>query len=97
MIKQYESSIKMSKGKEEEDENYDYDELMELYEVKKKMEKDMKELWENVVCRYIEHCDEQQILMKLSPKYDYDKFYGFMVENNEMYKYVLGRIMELEK
>ena len=83
----------MSQELENNDSNYD--ELIELYEVKKKMEKNMKELWENVICRYVELCNEKQILEELSSKYDYNKFYGFMLKHNDMYKYVLERITEL--
>ncbi len=79
-----------------EEVNYDYDELIELYNVKEKMESNMKELWDNVIVNYINYCDESQILKNINSKYDYDKFYGFMVKNNEMYKYVISRIYELE-
>lgn len=96
-IKNYYEDCNIEMSTKDQEENFDYNELIELYDVREKMEKDMKELWKNVITRYIELCDERQILGKISPKYDYDKFYGFMVEHNDMYKYVLGRIIELEK
>lgn len=91
----------MGKNKEEwteceEEENYDYDELAELYDVQKKMEKHIKELWTNVIARYIDYCSDSQILDQLSSVYDYHIFHGYMVKNNTMYKYVLERINELE-
>ena len=75
------------------EENLDYDELIELHDVKNKMEKDMRELYDNTIGRYINYCDEQQIL---SQNPDFSKFYDFMISNNEKFRYVLYRINELE-
>ena len=75
------------------EENLDYDELIELHNVKNKIEKDMRELYENTIARYINYCDEQQILFQ---NMDFSKFYDFMISNNEKYRYVIYRINELE-
>ncbi|MCJ7637674.1 MAG: hypothetical protein MUO21_09325 [Nitrososphaeraceae archaeon] len=79
--------------KGEEEVNYDYDELIELYDVSQKIERDIKELWKNTIKRYMKYCEEKQILIQ-SP--DYSKFYDYMVKNNKMYRHVLDRICELE-
>ena len=76
-----------------EDENFDYDELIELYNVSNKIEKDIKELWENTILQYLDFCEEREIL---SQSLTYSKFYDFMVKENKMYRYVLERIYELE-
>ena len=76
-----------------EDTNFDYDELIELYSVSTKIEKDIKELWENTILRYLDFCEEREILKQ---DLTYSKFYDFMVKENKMYRYVLERIYELE-
>ncbi len=85
--------VKGDTYKGEEEVNYYYDELMELYDVAQKMEEDIRELWENTIDRYMQYCQERQILIKMP---DYAKFYGYMVKHNVMYRYVLDRIHELE-
>lgn len=81
----------------QEEEDYDYDniELMELYDVQKQIENDIRLLWDNVLVRYIEYCNESQILNELSSS-DYTNFFEYMIKNNTKYKYVLNRINELE-
>jgi hypothetical protein len=81
---------------ENEEENYDYDELEELYQVQRAIEKDIKILWKEVIAKYVEFCDQSQVLGNLSPLHDYHKFYEYMIQNNEKYKYILSRIRELE-
>ncbi len=80
-------------NKEIEPVDYDYDELIELYNVSQKIEEDIKELWKNILLKYLDHCEERQIL---SQSLTYSKFYDFMVKENKMYRYVLDRIYELE-
>ena len=80
----------------EEEADYDQDELIELYNVRKSIEKNIKQLWTEVIAKYIEFCDESQILGDLSPEQGYDKFYAYMVRHNSMYSYVRNRIHELE-
>ena len=45
-----------------------------------KMEEDIHKLWINVMVPYIE--SNKSVLSKLSV-YDYNKFYKFMIDNNE--------------
>ncbi|ARF09448.1 hypothetical protein Indivirus_1_71 [Indivirus ILV1] len=79
--------------KGEEQVNYYYDELIELYDIATKIDEDIKNLWKNTINRYLKYCDERQILTKIP---DYPKFYEYMVKNHRMYRYVLNRIYELE-
>ena len=61
-----------------------------------KIEKHIKELWKNVIVRYVDYCNDGQILNKLSSQYDYYKFHSYMLKYNRMYRHVLDRIKELE-
>lgn len=72
------------------------EELEKLEHIFEGMERDIKSLWNNVMLPYINNYNNKQILTKLSSD-DYDKFYNYMVNNNEMIQYVLCRISELQK
>ena len=74
----------------EEDEDYNQDELIELNNVRKSIEKNIKQLWTEVIAKYIEFCDESQILGDLSPEQSYDKFYAYMIRHNSMYSNVIN-------
>lgn len=96
MGRYYNSYAEKSRDINEEDVNYEHDELIELYDVEKKMDENIKELWDNVVVKYIEFCDDSQIIEWLSSEHDYYKFRVYMIKNNIMYGRVLDRIYELE-
>ena len=71
-------------------------ELIELETIREKMEEDIKELWDNVIVSYLNNYRDRQILDKLTI-YDYNKFYKWMLYNNNYYQYVCERIRYLLK
>ena len=92
-MEEYDTPGRINEYKGIEEEDFDYDELIELYDVAKQIELDIKILWKNTVGKYLRYCEEREILTQ-SP--DYVKFYDYMLKHNTMYKYVLDRIYELE-
>lgn len=71
------------------------DELAELYNVREKMEDDMKGLWDGIIIPYLNDYRHDNILCNLAPN-DYHKFYEYMIYNNENIEYVYDRIHDLE-
>jgi len=71
------------------------DELAELYKIREKMEDHIKELWDNVIVSYLNDFRYNDILSNLTVN-DYHKFYEYMINNNEFFSYVCGRIYDLE-
>lgn len=47
-----------------------------------KMEDDINKLWDNVIVPYIDDSNAKGILTKIT-KYDYHKFYKFMINSNK--------------
>lgn len=71
------------------------DELAELYEIREKMENDIRQLWDNVIVPYLNDYRYNDILKYLTTN-DYHKFYEYMIDNNKNFNYVCKRIYELE-
>ncbi|ARF11332.1 hypothetical protein Klosneuvirus_1_189 [Klosneuvirus KNV1] len=71
------------------------DELAELYDIREKMENDIRGLWESVIVPYLNDYRYNDILNNLTVN-DYHKFYEYMIDNNEMSSYIYERIYELE-
>lgn len=72
-----------------------YDEIYNLEVIQEKMENDIKELWNNVILPYLESTTQKKILNKLN-SFDYDKFYKFMIGNNNSYNLVNDRLKQLK-
>lgn len=73
---------------EEEIEEENYDIACEIYEAEnmlRRMERDVRELWDNVIVPYKSDICRSQILDKLD-EYDYVKFYDFMITKNRAYR-----------
>jgi len=71
------------------------DELAELYNIREKMENDIRGLWESVIVPYLNDYRCNDILNNLTVN-DYHKFYEYMINNNENFGFVCERIYELE-
>lgn len=70
------------------------EELIELEKIREKMEENIRELWDNVIVCYLDNYRDRQILNRLTIN-DYDKFYKWMLYNNNHYQYVCDRIQYL--
>ena len=70
-------------------------ELSELLIIQEKMELHIEKLWENVIVPYLENYTERQILFGLRTN-EGDKFYKYMIQNNEICSYVVKRIAYLQ-
>lgn len=70
-------------------------ELIELEENFILMEKHINELWQNVIIPYLHNYNERQIINKIMEN-DYDKFYNFMINHNQMFRYINQRIIYLK-
>lgn len=53
-----------------------------------KMEDYIRELWDIVMIPYLENYKERQILSRLTVN-DYNKFYEFMMKNNDVCKQII--------
>lgn len=62
-----------------------YDEILETEMILKKIEKDIRKIWYDVILPYKMDLCRAQILDKLNDD-DYDKFYNFMLDHNDTYK-----------
>jgi len=72
-----------------------YEELDELYKTRNKMEKHIRYLWDDVIVCYLNNYNNREIFNNLTIN-DYDKFYKWMLYNNNNYQYVCDRIEYLE-
>jgi hypothetical protein len=54
-----------------------------------RLNNDIYVLWRNVILPYISNLTNRNVLTKLS-ELDYDKFYKFMIEQNEVCKDILN-------
>ena len=70
-------------------------ELEHCIKVLDKMDEHIRNLWDEVIVPYLENYNERQILDQLTVN-DYDKFYGYMTSNNEVYKHVAFMINYLQ-
>lgn len=66
----------------------------ELEEIRDKMEKDIKYLWENVMVLYLQNLNKRQVL-DLINETDYHKFYKFMINNNKAYNEIQEQLNNL--
>ena len=59
--------------------------IQEAEEILQQIEKDIRKLWKEVIIPYKQDQCRAQILDNLT-ELDYDKFYQFMIQNNETYQ-----------
>lgn len=69
-------------------------EIENLYNMRAKIDKDIKSLWEIVIVPYLLNYNSRQILCNLTEN-DYSIFYNFMIKNNDIYQYISNRINRL--
>ena len=90
-----EDNIDMSIYMKNVNKNKKEDEMIELEEMDKKLQENIRSLWNNIMLPYIENINEKQILFQLT-KMDYYKFHSFMINNNEICQYIYSRLDYLQ-
>lgn len=73
--------------------DFEYNELEEIEYKINKIEKEIKELWDNVMVPYLNNYN-RQILINLTEN-DYIKFYEFIIKNNSDIKSLYNRYYDL--
>ena len=82
---------------EEIDDNYDVSvDIHETERLLKRIEKDIRKIWDNVIAPYKSDVCRSQILDRLTED-DYVKFYEFMISKNETYKKAMRLLDYLNK
>lgn len=64
------------------------DEIDWMENLQAQLNSHIRELWDNVLVPYIKDYENKEILNKISED-DYHIFYKFMIENNDICKYIL--------
>lgn len=71
-------------------------EISELEDCINNMDGNIVSIWNHIIVPYLKNDSEKQILGKLTEN-DFDKFYSFMVNSNEIRKSNYDRLMFLKK
>lgn len=68
----------------------------ELTKVIKKMDLDIKHLWDTVMIPYLVNIYDREQLMGMT-EWDYSKFYAYMINNNQTCKYLYSELKILRE